>query len=189
MKTNKENIQDVINGCKQEVPNQQALFVHTFSGLLFSVCKRYLKNEAEAKDALQESFMRILKNISSFDPKKGKIESWITTITIRHCLKQLQKKRLHIVEIENSYDEQLNYYPEMMDNLSVQELMQMIHRLPNIYKEVFNLFEIDGFSHQEIGKMVKIEPSTSRSRLMRAKLLLRQEILKIKNQESWIETI
>lgn len=189
MNISQTNIQEIIKGCIQKVPKDQALFVHTFSGLLYSICKRYLNNGELAKDALQESFMKIFNNIAQYDPSKGKIESWITTITIRHCLKQLQRKTVYLLEIENTYDEKLNFHPEILDKLNVEELIQMIHRLPVIYKEVFNLYEIDGYSHKEIGEMIGIDASSSRSRLNRAKSLLRKEILKIKNQESWVGMI
>jgi len=170
--SNSLNIQDIIAGCKQGNHKHQRALVDLYSKRLFATCIRYLKDREAARDVLQESLIRIFKYFDSYDQKKAEVYTWMTTITIRQCLKQLEKKRLDI---------------SPLDELQNKDLIKLINELPDGYREVFHLSVIDGYSHTEISELLNIKKGASRSRLSRAKETLRHRINLIRTKESWTE--
>ena len=186
--TNQKNIQEIILGCVKNNPASQRALVCEYSGFLYAICRRYIKDSESAKDAVQESFIRVLAKINLYDAKKGRIESWLSTIAIRICINTLRKKRISTIDVDEVYSEELHFDAGILQQLSMQELYKLIHQLPIKYKEVFNLHVIDGFSHIEIGELLSIEVNASRTRLSRAKIMLREKIELIKKQESCVKT-
>jgi len=186
----KFNIQEIITGCLKEQPKYQRVLVEKYSGLLYSICLRYMKDQGFANDCLQESLMRIFQNLDKYSFKKGSFEAWITTITIRHCLSKLSKKKLTIIstdEIQANSNHTLE--TDFLDAFETELLMDMIADLPDGYRSVFNLAAIDGYSHKEISELLGIQIVASRTRLNRAKKILREKVLLLKKNESWVNTI
>jgi RNA polymerase sigma-70 factor (ECF subfamily) len=107
---------------------------------------------------------------------------------IRTCINWLHKKKIKTVDVEEVYTKEVQFDARILQDLSVQELYTLIHHLPNKYKEVFNLHVIDGYSHEEIGEFLGIKTVSSRTRLHRAKEILRKKIERIKKQESCVIT-
>jgi len=133
------------------------------------------------------SLLKILKNIKQFDFRKAKFESWVTTITINTCLSQLKKINLEV--LTSNYNNVLDtpYNENVIDQMSTSELLNTIKGLPDGLREVFNLSVIDGYSHKEIGIQLGIKESSSRSRLTRAKQLLRENLSNLKQYEPWLK--
>lgn len=183
-----KNIQEIIDGCVAKNARYQRMLVDKYSNLLYAICVRYMKDKEFARDMLQESLLKILNHIDRFDSELGSITTWMKTITIRTCLKRLDKKRVDLVAMEdhNTYDK--GFDPSILDQLNNQELVKIIQSLPEGYAEVFNMAVIDGYNHEEIGHFLGIKPSSSRSRLSRAKQLLRVKITELKLYESWVNT-
>jgi len=182
-----KNIQEIIVGCQKEQPHYQKALVEKYADLLYTICVRYLKDRQVAKDILQECLMRIFKAIHSYDSNRGSFEAWIKTITIRHCLKQLDKKSLLLVAMDDKVVNELADNPEVYDSIANKELLAVISELPEGYRQVFNLSVLDGYSHKEIGNMLGLKEASARSRLSRAKAILRLELNKIKKKESWTQ--
>ena len=142
------------------------------------MCKRYLTNEIDLKDVLQDTFINIFKKLNQFDIQKASFKTWTTKIAINCCLKYNLKNNKHRTEelIINLHEPKVD--PTFIDNLSNEELLTWLKRMPQPYFEVFNMFVIDGFSHNEIAELLKIEPSLSRKRLSRAREWIKKRLNK-----------
>jgi RNA polymerase sigma-70 factor (ECF subfamily) len=172
----------LIKGCQNGDSECQERLFFLHSELLFATCKRYLNNHEDAEDALQDSFIKIYKSLSRFDISKGTLKNWMITICVNNCLNRLNRKKHkmsldQIVEITSNYDTE--------SDLNFQELFQIIMDLPVPYRTVVNLYMVEGYSHKEIGEMMNVKDSSSRSILTRAKKMLQQKIIVNKKKESW----
>ncbi len=179
------NQQKIIIGCIEKDHKSQRLLVDTYSDLLFAICIRYMGDRASAKDSLQISLLKILQNIEKYDSEKGKLESWITRITINTCLSQLRKKTAKIVDLEQVRGEDVAVSEVAIDDMSAKEILTVVASLPELYRETFNLIVIDGYSHVEVAQMLSITDENSRSRLSRAKKILRQILSNTEKKKSW----
>jgi RNA polymerase sigma-70 factor (ECF subfamily) len=119
-------------------------------------------------DCIQEIFIEIFLALPKFDAAKGNLKTWIRTLAVRKLLNlKRDRNQLRFDEIDEVYDQQQP--PIAYENFAIEYLMQAIASLPEGYNLVFNLFEIDGYSHAEIAEMLGISPASSRSQLSRAK--------------------
>ena len=169
---------ELIKGCVNDNTTCQRVLFDKYAGKFMSICLRYANDTMEAEDMLQEGFIRIFKHINQFK-FEGSFEGWMRRIVVNVALKHLQKKRLHFSEIkdDNNNDPQLPSYA--YSSLGQEELMKLINQLPNGYRIVFNLNVIEGYTHDEIAGMLKIQASTSRSQLVKARKILQSQILKL----------
>lgn len=155
--------------------------VHQYSGILFSICRRYARDEALAKDYLQDSWLQIYKNLDKYDQSKA-FEPWIKRITVNVCLKNLRDQK-------NTFEELTDFNFDTMETaiekLNTEDLMKLINSLPLVFKTVFNLYVIDGYTHSEIAELLQISEATSRSKLSRGRNWLQQKLnnQKIKDHE------
>ena len=171
---------EIIKGCKNLDASCQRMLVNRYSGLLFSVSRRYCGDDFSAKEALQEGLIRIFKSIQTFDSKKGSFEGWMKKIVANESIKIIRKqKKTRTEEIDSVL--MPTSVPNAIDHLHEEELVRLIQGLPIGYREVFNMYVIDGYSHKEISRELNISESTSRSQLTRAKKLLQQRITMIEN--------
>lgn len=165
--------------------DQQAfrLLYGKYNKLFFLTCIRYLKNKETAQDLLQDAFVKIYKDLDSYDPKKGSFKNWAQRVVINSCLMQLRKKNIlrdfeNIMDISNVQ----SVSSSAISNLSLQELLGLIKLLPKGYRTIFNLYVIDGYSHKEIATMLDISESTSKTQLMKSKKLLQKKLEKAEFQ-------
>lgn len=148
---------------------------HNRSFLL--ICLRYFKNRADSEDMMQESFLKIYKQLKQFDPERGKFVHWSKRIVINTCLEKLRKKNV-LNDFDSIFDMgiNLNIPANALDNLSLEELTYVIQQLPKGYRTIFNLYVIDGYNHREIGEMLNISENTSKTQLMKARKFLQKNI-------------
>lgn len=168
------SLEQLINNCKKnDIKAQEALY-RLYSSKLFSVCLKYSRNYEEAQDNLQEGFLLIFEKIDQFS-FKGSFEGWIKRLMVNFILQQYRKETfLNIVKEEIADDiEEVEIDDE---NVSIDYLLKIIQELPDKYRLVFNLYAIDGYSHQEISDMLKISVGTSKSNLSRARVILKDKI-------------
>ncbi len=140
------------------------------------ICRRYLNSSADLNDVLQETFVNIFRNLEQFDLRRASFKTWTTRIAINACLKNKQKKRRHHTEelIIDLHEQQID--PAFLDQLTNKELLTWLRKMPAPYFEVFNLFVIDGFSHQEIAELLGIDAALSRKRLSRAREWIKKRL-------------
>ena len=145
-----------------------------YSGGLLAVAMRYMKTRQEAEDVLQDAFIKVFKNLASFD-KRASLKTWLTRIVINTALNMLRKEHKIVNwEISEIADDKMDVIP--MQNYQYSELLSFIQQLPAGCKSVFNLYAIEGYSHKEIASMLNVSEGTSKSQYFRAKGLL-QEII------------
>ena len=145
-----------------------------YAGFLTAVCSRYIENKEDVKDLMQDSFIRIFSSIGSFEYRgEGSLKAWMSRIVINNTLKyirgNIQKGMISIDEdIPDVPDEEIPEISEIPPSL----IQEMIRRLPEGYRTVFNLFVFEGKSHKEIAMLLGIKENSSASQLHRAKALL-----------------
>jgi RNA polymerase sigma-70 factor (ECF subfamily) len=141
------------------------------AGKMFVVAKRYVGSSAD--DVLMEAMMQVFEKINQFDGS-GPIEAWIRRIVVNQSLQFLRKRQLLFAELSEPQHVD-DYLPD--NRLNASELMDLVERLPDGYRTVFNLYAIEGYSHQEISTMLGIAVGTSKSQLNRARALLQNWLL------------
>lgn len=161
---------------KNDTKAQQTLY-ETFAPKMFGVCLRYVSDIDVAKDILQDSFITVFSRLSSFN-HDGSFEGWIRRIVVNTALMHLRKTTL-FVDYDNASEQIKNESvdPSALEDLSVADLMKIVDSLPPGFRTVFNLFAIEGYSHKEIGQLLNITESSSRSQYSRARKQLQQIII------------
>lgn len=166
-------IQDILKGDK----NAFRSLYNKYSKLYLLTCLRYVKNRSDAEDLLQDSCVKIFKDLKQFDPSKGTFINWSKRVVINTCLQKLRKNNvLNVFENIFELSSSLATKSDAIDNLNLQDLTKLIQKLPKGYRTVFNLYVVDGFSHREISNLLVISESTSKTQLMKAKRLLKSYI-------------
>lgn len=142
---------------------------------LYVLCQRYFLDIEDAKDALQEGFVKVFRDLHQYDDQKGHVSSWIKKIFINTCLEKLRKKKIDFQQIQD-FDQGAVYESGILSDLNMKDLTKMIQNLPTGYRTVFNLYVIEGFNHQEIADKLGISENTSKTQLMKAKNMLRNKL-------------
>ncbi|MCB0660439.1 MAG: sigma-70 family RNA polymerase sigma factor [Saprospiraceae bacterium] len=149
--------------------------VRVYSPGLMSVCKRYMGNKYDAEDMLQETFIKVFQNIMTYE-ETGSFRAWLNKIAATTCLKEIRKNYLIAdLEIDEMEADMGADYIVLNDETGI---MKIIEELQMPYRLVFNLFVIEGFSHQEISLLLGVGESTSRTQLSRARKMIKELVLK-----------
>lgn len=168
--------ESLIRGCqKGRSRDQQALF-EKYSAKMLGVCHRYVKDASEAEDVMIGGFAKMFEKIGSFR-FEGSFEGWLRRIIVNECLMYLRRNKSMYLEVEIEKADREPDYSQLSDGLEAEDLMRMIQELPVGYRTVFNLYAIEGFSHQEIAETMGISEGTSKSQLSRARTLLQKQLL------------
>jgi RNA polymerase sigma-70 factor (ECF subfamily) len=152
-----------------------------FCEAMFFISCRYLKNEEEAKDAMQDAFLKAFLNLESYKEDTS-FGSWLKKIIINQCLDVIKKKKLETVSLENHFLEIVEDDTSWEYDLDISKkiIENKINQLPDKYKTVLQLYLIEGYDHSEISDILKIPIKTSRTHLRRGKTLLRDQLKKPK---------
>jgi RNA polymerase sigma factor (sigma-70 family) len=172
-----ENLDDIIKGCMANKPPFQEKLYKIFSKKMFGVCLRYAKDYTAAEDILQDSFIKVFNKISQFK-FDGSFEGWMRRIVVNTAIDRLRKQTL-LYALTDDYTKLDDYsYDDIVSEISAQDLLKLVQELSPQYRLVFNLFAIEGFSHDEIGNMLGISEGTSKSNLSRARQILQEKVRK-----------
>lgn len=166
----------ILYSLKGDRDAQRDLF-DMYAGKMMTVCRRYGRHDGEAEDILQEGFIKVFLNLKKYK-FEGSFEGWIRRIIVNTALKYVSKSsfKKESYGIESYQLDPKPYAPKIYSKLNVDELMKLIDSLPEGYRLVFNLYAIEGYSHREISKLLKIEEGTSRSQLAKARKLLQKKL-------------
>jgi RNA polymerase sigma factor (sigma-70 family) len=167
------SIEELINDCKKNDVKAQEQLYRLYAPKLFPVSLKYSRNYTEAQDNLQDGFLLIFKNIHQYS-FKGSLDGWLKRVLTNHILQQYRKEPFLNIVDEN-LPEEVEVEIEN-DTVSSEYLMKIIQELPDRYRLVFNLYVLDGYSHQEIADLLNINIGTSKSNLSRAKMILKEKI-------------
>ncbi|TBX71277.1 sigma-70 family RNA polymerase sigma factor [Flavobacterium silvisoli] len=173
------DLKQLINDCKNNNRKAQEQLYKLYSSKLFAVCLKYSRSYSEAQDNLQDGFLIIFNKIEQFS-FKGSFDGWLKRIMINHVLQQYRNQTfLSLVNEDVADDCEIDLDD---DNISLDYLLKIIQELPDRYRLVFNLYVLDGYSHQEIAEMLSINIGTSKSNLARARMILKAKIEQQKNE-------
>ncbi len=171
------DLQKLIIKCKKNDRNAQTALYSACKKQVMGICLRYSTTQVEAEDNFQEVFIKIFHDIISLkDPQA--YWAWMKKLTVRSCI---DKKRKRIIVADTDFNDLImgnNEYEKIFDRLETEEIIQLINQLPEGYKTVFNLYEIEGYSHKEIASLLDISEGTSKSQLSKAKSALNGKLIK-----------
>ncbi|MFM7023214.1 MAG: RNA polymerase sigma factor [Flavobacteriales bacterium] len=185
------NEREVVTGCINGVERDFKTFYSHFYGKMFHACVRYAKDRDEAKDIVQEGFIKVFKHLHQFD-FNGSLEGWVRRVMVNTAINHYRK---HIKDIVNYMEDEkvviMEKHEEENDSsgdFSPEQLLAMVQNLTPVYRAVFNLSVIEGYSHKEISEVLGITESTSRSNLAKAKVKLQEmvnaQVVKFNKQEA-----
>jgi RNA polymerase sigma factor (sigma-70 family) len=169
----------LVKECVKGNPRAQRSLFDRFAPKMLSVCLRYAKDQEQAEDILQDGFVKIFGKLKDFK-NEGSLEGWIRRVMVNTALDQIRKDLRLLGDVSTddvSYKIESNDF--ITENLMAEDLMKMVRSMPEGYKVVFNMFAIEGYSHQEIAQQLGITESTSKSQYSRARAYLRERIEKM----------
>jgi RNA polymerase sigma-70 factor (ECF subfamily) len=169
----------LVEGCINKNINAQREMYERYAPKMLSVCMRYMCDENEARDTMHDGFIKLFDKITKFE-KKGSLEGWIRKLFVNICLEKLRKLKKVSFQSINNDDDDIQIVDNSIINidkqLDVSELLNCIKRLPASFRSVFNLYAIEGYSHEEIAKLLGITSSTSRANYFRARAILQKKV-------------
>ena len=168
-----ENIHSIISGCKNNDRKAQELLYRSFYRVMMTLCLRYTKNETDALEVLNTGFYKVYKNIEKYDTGKATLYTWIRTIIINSCLDFIKAKSGRTVQEELDQAAGVDLPPDVFMKMSATEILKLVRQLPPATQAVFNLYVMEGFTHKEIGSMLKISEGTSKWHLSEARKILK----------------
>lgn len=176
------NEKKLVEGCIAGKPDYQKMLYDRFADAMFVICKRYTKNSAEAEDMLQDVFIKVFLNLSKYRFESS-LGFWIKRLTINTLISNQRKKCVENFQVDM---EEVQYdlpvvMPETESSIPMDVLLEMVSSLPDGYRTVFNLREIDGYEFEEIARILQCTNSTVRSQLFKAKTTLKKKI------EEWMK--
>ena len=185
----------LLQGCLQKDAIAQQELYQRYSPKMLTVCYRYAKSREDAEDMLQEGFIKVFTQINQFE-HRGSLEGWILRIVVHTCINHLKKNKKFREHVDLLHAENIVSNEEYLPGiLQAKQVIECIRQLPIGYRTVLNLYAIEGYSHREIGNMLEIEESTSRSQYTRAKnlleeILIKKNILQVaKQRNKWLVSV
>jgi RNA polymerase sigma-70 factor (ECF subfamily) len=174
--------QDIIDRCKRGEQKAQFQLYKLYYKAMYNTSYRIVNDEMEAEDIMQEAFLKAFDKIHTYSGKVS-FGAWLKRIVINHTLDELKKKRLDFSSLENNVYEVKDEKEEEQkkeEDLTekVEDIREAINELPDGYRIVLSLYLLEGYDHEEIGEILNISSSTSRSQFTRAKTKLKQQLAK-----------
>jgi RNA polymerase sigma factor (sigma-70 family) len=176
-------IRDISNGLKVADERLKERIYKHYWGYLMGVSLRYIPNRDIAKEVVNDSFMKAFNHMEAFvcddESNFNKVfKAWLAKIAVRTALNEIRKRKSMFYYEELSDEHEKSYNQNFDDSLNVADIMDLLNKLLPMHKTVFNLYEIEGFNHEEIADILDIPASSSRVYLTRAKEKLRSLYLR-----------
>jgi RNA polymerase sigma factor (sigma-70 family) len=163
-----EELHQLVRDCLKDDRLSQKLLYKAFYGFAMGICLRYAANRYEASEIMNQGFFKVFKNLTKYDQTKP-FKAWLGRIMVNTSIDYYRSnlKIAHTEELEKA--DHINDTELADKNLNYNELLDMISQLPRAYRTIFNLYAIEGYSHEEIGKLLNISIGTSKSNLHKAR--------------------
>lgn len=171
------DIKKIIKGCLAGSRRDQELLYRRHSSKLYAVCLQYSGNDEEARDILQEGFIKIFENLQNYK-HEGSFEGWMRRIVVNTALEKFRSRHnlFRVDDIDTINEPEAEPDTEDYSGLQAVDLLYIIRELPPKYRMVFSLYAIEGYSHREISQMLNISEGTSKSNLSRARIILQRRV-------------
>ena len=167
----------LLEGCLRNDRASQHGFYQHYYGYAMSICLRYTSSREEALDVMNESFLKIFTKLDQYDVNRS-LKGWIRRIMINTAIDGYRQNHRHQhhdgLEV---VQQQEGSEPNALDQLSYEEILREVQSLSPAYRTVFNLYVMDGYTHEEIAEMLGISIGASKSNLSRARGHLQQKLL------------
>jgi RNA polymerase sigma-70 factor (ECF subfamily) len=161
-------VKHLLGGCQRHDRACQKSLYKKFYSYGMSICLRYADNRDEAAEILNDGFMKIFKSLDKFDFEKP-FKPWLRKILVNLSINRYHERQRQIETEEITKSNNESDGEKILSGISYQEVIGMLHKLPPSYRAVFNLHVIEGYSHDEIARMLNISTGTSKSNLFKAK--------------------
>jgi len=178
--------QELIDGCLKGDSRSQHAIYKMYYGKMKAVCLRYASSTDEAKDMVQDGFIKVFSSLEKFEGN-GSLEGWIRRIMVNLSIDQYRKKKHHVdLDLENSKhfveesDEEEEEQESTIYDFQPHHIVEAMQQLTPVYRTVFNLYVFENFSHQEISEKLGISLGTSKSNYAKAKKNMKKILLKNK---------
>ena len=182
--------QELIDGCLKGDSRSQNAIYKMYYGKMKAVCLRYASSTDEAKDMVQDGFIKVFSSLEKFEGN-GSLEGWIRRIMVNLSIDQYRKKKHHVdLDLENSkhlVEENTEEEDELESDIydfQPHHIVEAMQQLSPVYRTVFNLYVFENFSHQEISEKLGISLGTSKSNYSKAKKNMKKILLKNKINEA-----
>ncbi len=178
---------ELIQGCLEGKKEIQKQFYQRYAPTMLGVCFRYFNSREEAEDALQEGFIKVFANLRSFR-NEGSLEGWVRRIIVNTSLNMIRNHLKY--KFHTDIDDAVNVISEDEDivgEINREEMLRLLQELPPGYKLVFNLYEIEGYSHKEIADMMGISVSTSKTQLLKARKWLQKKLYLLNREKQHLD--
>ena len=178
--------QDLARRCSQRDKAAEEQLYRTYAARVYSLCRRYLGNEEDAKDLMLETLVQALDKIGTYKyTGEGSLYAWVSRIAINKAINQIRRHRWRFVSLDH---EAQDHIPEPTEEemlaIPAEKLREWVSQLPDLRRAVFNLYCLDGYSHKEIGRMLGISERGSTSIMAKARKQLKERIKQyLKEQE------
>ncbi|MCE2833810.1 MAG: RNA polymerase sigma factor [Chitinophagaceae bacterium] len=166
---------DLIAGCLSGDARMQEALYRRFSGKMYAVCLRYATRSEDADDILQDGFVKVYRNLEKYRGD-GSFEGWIRRIFVNTAIEHFRKQHSVRPVTEEQEAALTDGNWNAFDHLAAKDILNLIRTLAPGYRQVFNLYAVEGYSHHEISEMLGISEGTSKSQLARAKAILQHKI-------------
>ncbi len=180
---------DIIEGCRKNKKQAQTALYQKYAPMLRGITYRYLNQFDIANDLVHDALILILSKIRQFKGA-GSFEGWMKRIMVNTVLAYFRKqKQLQLFDEtympakDNEQDN--NFFTGILEQTSQQEILNLINELPAGYRMVFNLYVFENYSHKEIAELLNVSENTSKTQLMRAKKMLRQQLTELLKQRNF----
>ena len=171
----------LIESCREGDRAAQKVLYERLAPRMFPVCIRYIGDREAAEDVLQDGFVTLFTRLDSYKGE-GSFEGWARKIFVTTALMELRRK--DALKMSDELDVVRGMKSEtvsQLQNIGYKDLMNLITQLPPGFRTVFNLYAVEGFTHKDIGEMLGISETTSRTQLSRARAWLQNKIKEIEN--------
>ncbi|OOQ59870.1 hypothetical protein BC343_05070 [Mucilaginibacter pedocola] len=170
-------IENLLAGCKSQNRKAQEQLYNRFAGKMLAICRRYANTTAEAEDIMQEGFVKIFTKITQYTGE-GSFEGWLQRVMVNTAISAYRKNKagMQTTEMQDNHADIVATHTSSHDT---DDLLYTLNRLPAHYRVPFNLFAIEGYSHQEISEMTGISILQSRVNVCRARTMLKKALASI----------
>lgn len=176
-----DNIQDLLEGgLANRRKAQEGLFRH-FYGFAMTVALRYSRDEMDAADIVSHAFVRIFKNIQTYDKSKGSLHAWIKRIVVNEGLDHIKSRTRFSENVELETVPEPEVSSHIIEQMGAEEIMELVKKLPPATHAVFVLYAVEGYNHREIAERLNISEGTSKWHLSEARKTLQQQLQYLNN--------
>ncbi|AFK05669.1 RNA polymerase, sigma-24 subunit, ECF subfamily (plasmid) [Emticicia oligotrophica DSM 17448] len=162
---------DVIDGCKRRRQLDQKELYENYANFAKNICLRYAVNEIEAEEMLSDGFLKIFNNIDKYDTNQS-FDAWFRTIMVNSAIDYFRKHHSKVDFTDLDSAKEIHTNDIEFDLISAEEIMAFIQRLTPVYRTVFSLSAVEGYSYKEISEMLGVTESAVRANIFKARTKL-----------------